>query len=75
MIKDYLLKIVTKILFVGCGIQMMISWKLLFQAPKTFINAMFLALALAKTLILPFQVHFLLEIGEGQFVDREFTGE
>ena len=71
MIKDYLLKIVTEILYVGCGIQMMISWKLLFQAPKTFINAIFLALALAKTLILPFQVYFLLEIGEGQWVGRE----
>ena len=71
MIKDYLLKIVTEILYVGCGIQMMISWKLLFQAPKTFINAIFLALTLAKTLILPFQVYFLLEIGEGQWVGRE----
>ena len=56
-------------MIVGCCVQFMITWKMLWSAPKTFINAIFTALTMTKSLILPVLVYHILELGIGQLTE------
>ena len=56
-------------MIVGCCVQFMITWKMLWSAPKTFINAIFTALTMTKSLILPVLVYLILELGIGQLTE------
>ena len=69
MSENVIFMILSGLLYTGFGIQLTISGKLLFQAPKTFINAIFMALTLTKTVVFPLQVFFLIEIGKDQMSD------
>ena len=59
-------------MLVGCCVQLVITWKMLWSAPKTFINAIFSALTMTKSLVLPILVCHILELGTG-FLNEDIS--